>query len=120
MKKILVVDDNQDITDMAKEMLEFYGYSCTAANSGRSCLNILRSEAFDLILLDVAMPEVTGVDVLKTVKGDSNLKQTRIVFCTASSVTDGEMKKLVEEGALDCIRKPISKDGLLRVVQRYA
>jgi len=115
-----VVDDNEDITQMTKELLEFHGYNCATANSGRSCLNILRSEAFDLVLLDVAMPEVTGVDVLKTVKGDSNLKQHRIVFITASSVTDNEMKKLVEQGALDCIRKPISKEGLLGVVQRYA
>jgi len=120
VKKILVVDDNQDITDMAKEMLEFYGYSCTTANSGRSCLNILRSEPFDLILLDVAMPEVTGIDVLRTVKGDSNLKHIRIVFFTASSVTDGDMKELIGQGALDCVRKPLGKEKLLAVVQRYA
>jgi CheY-like chemotaxis protein len=120
MKKILVVDDNKDITEMVKEMLELSGYSCTTVNSGQACLSELRDNKFDLVLLDLAMPEVAGIDVLTRVKEDSTLRDNRIVFFTASSVTDTEIEYLKKEGGLDCIRKPITIDKLLYAIEKHS
>lgn len=119
MSKILAVDDNQDITDMVKELLEFNGYSCTTANSSRACLNLLRSEQFDLILLDLAMPEMSGVDLLKEIKADSSLKHNKIILFTSSYITDSEINELIKLGALSCIRKPINKDKLIELIKRH-
>lgn len=67
-KKILVVDDNEDITDMIKSMLESSPYTCVTANTGRQCLDLAEQQNFDLILLDMAMPEMSGIDVLTQLK----------------------------------------------------
>jgi len=118
MKRILVVDDNKQITDVVKLMLESSGYHCTIANSAQECLSLLPSNRFDLILLDIAMPEVTGIDVLKKVKEDPSLNHNRIIFFSASSFTDAQMEDLKKQGALDCIRKPVSKTKLLEVIAK--
>lgn len=119
MKNILVVDDNKDITDMVKEMLEFLGHACYTVNSGQDCLDMLHSNSFDLILLDVAMPAVTGIDVIKKIREDSTSKHNRIVFFTASSVTDKDVEELKRYGALDCIRKPINIAKLQEIIEKY-
>ncbi len=115
MKRIFVVDDNKDITDLMKLMLESSGYSCVTANSGSDALNLMRNSRFDLVLLDMAMPEVTGIDVLDKVKGDA---ANKIVLFTASSMTDSDIENFKKRGALDCIRKPITKAKLLATISK--
>jgi len=118
MKNILVVDDNKTITDMVKLILESSGYKCTTANSSKECFNILDSNKFDLILLDVAMPEVSGIDMMKRIKGDPCLSYNRIILFTASAFTDAQIQELKKQGMLECIRKPVGKTKLLEVIQR--
>lgn len=120
MKNILVVDDNQDIAELLKVTLEIAGYQCTSTNSGQQCLQLLEKNNFDLLLLDVAMPGITGVDILKKVKSDPTLSKNKIVFITASSPTDEIESELIEQGALDVLKKPITEDVLLRAVEKYA
>lgn len=110
-----MVDDNRDITDLMKLMLESSGYSCVTANSGPEALNLMHDSTFDLILLDMAMPQVSGLDVLDKVNDDS---RNKIVLFTASSLTNSEIENLKERGALDCIRKPITKAKLLETISK--
>ena len=119
MKNILVVDDNKDITDMVKEMLELLGHTCSTVNSGQDCLGMLHSNSFDLVLLDVAMPVVTGIDVIKKIREDNTLNHNKVVFFTASSITDSEMEDLKRYGALDCLRKPINIGKLHDLIEKY-
>ena len=88
MRRIFVVDDNKDITDLMKLMLESSGYSCVTTNSGPEALNLLHNDTFDLVLLDMAMPQVSGIDVLEKVN-DGN--RNKIVFFTASSLTESDI-----------------------------
>lgn len=119
MKKILVVDDCKTITDLVKLILESSGYSCSTANSASECSSLLRTNRFDLILLDIAMPEVSGIDMLKKAKEDDTFIHTRIVLFTASSLTDAELNDLKNQyGVLDCIKKPMTRAKLLEVVGR--
>lgn len=120
MKKILVVDDEKGITDLVKDMLESSGHMCTTANSGPECLNLIRTNAFDLLLLDIAMPEVSGIDVVKKIKEDSTLDQIRIVFFTASFLTEEEREDLKKLGVLDCLTKPFTEAKLLEMMTKYA
>jgi len=119
MKRILVVDDDKTITDLVKLMLETSGYGCTVANSAKDCFDLLHDNKFELILLDVAMPEVTGIDVMQKIKQDPVLNNNKIVFFTASSFTDMQIEDLKKQGILDCIKKPFSKARLLEAMERY-
>lgn len=117
MNKIFVVDDNRDITDLMKLMLESSGYSCETANSGPEALDQIRNSKFDLILLDMAMPQISGIDVLDKISRDSNTR-CNIVLFTASSLTESDIENFKKRGALDCIRKPITKAKLLETLSK--
>ena len=125
-KRILVVDDDKSIGDLTELMLKSAGYECTVLHSGRECLEKLESaggsndddNSYDLILLDVAMPGFSGIDVIGALNKQGTTGQHKIVFFTASitgSLEESELRKL---GALDCIRKPFTKAGLLERVDQ--
>jgi len=118
LKKILVVDDNQNITNLVETILESSGYSCTKANNAKQCLELIydNSNSYDLILMDLAMPEMSGIDVLKKLKQDGLLNRHQVVFFTASSLTDSEKEDLKKIGALDAMGKPFTKAELLQFV----
>lgn len=120
MKEILIIDDNKDNTDLAKLVLESVGYSCTTVNGGTEGLEQLRKKRFDLTFLDLAMPKVGGMDVLKKLREENLLSTTRIVLFTASpEFSDVEVERLKNEyNVNDRIRKPFTKKELLDVVTK--
>lgn len=119
MKKILVVDDSKVITDLVKLMLEKSGYDCIAVNSANDCVQLLQREKFDLVLLDIAMPGVSGLDVLDEIKNDERQKGTRVVLFTASSPTETELEGYMAKGAVGLIRKPVKKETLIAQLEKY-
>lgn len=119
MKNILIVDDNQDVANLVKLMVELSGNKATTVNSGKEALRFISSEKFDLILLDVAMPDITGFDVLKKVKSDPRLAHNKIVFITASSPGDEIIQTLLNHGALQVLKKPINEKVLLDTIAKY-
>jgi len=120
MKNILVVDDSKEIADMIKITLELSEYKCTATYEGQDCLQLLSQNNFDLILLDIAMPDITGIDILRKVKSDPKLSKNKIIFITASSPSSEAIANLVRDGALQVVQKPINKRTLLNLVAKYA
>ncbi len=120
-KKILIVDDNADITEMVKTMLESSPYSCAIANSGEDCLRILLNQRFDLILLDIAMPEMSGIDVLTNMKTNNLAIDTKIVMFTASPMYDEmDLEKIRAVcGAVERVEKPFKRTELLAVISKY-
>ena len=120
MKKILVVDDNANTTDLVQTLLESSGYSCDRAHSGKECLSMAGQNGYDLIILDIAMPEMTGIDVVGRMKESGMLEKNRVVFFTASSQTTDEIFDFQKVGVLDCMRKPFTKAELLALVQKHA
>jgi len=119
MKEILVVDDSKVITDLIKLMLEKSGYRCMAANTAKECVQLLQNEKFDLVLLDIALPEVSGLDILDSVKSNEKQKGTKVVLFTASSPTEDQMRGYMEKGAAGLIRKPVRKESLIAQVEKY-
>jgi len=120
-KRILVVDDNKDITDMVQSMLESSPYGCVAVNSGSECLNLLKTQEFDLVLLDMAMPEMSGLDVLSRLAEDDQVRSRKIVLFTASAMyTESDLKKIREwYGAVERVQKPFTEAELLAVIDKY-
>lgn len=119
MKKILVVDDSKVITDLVKLMLEKSGYDCIASNGAKECMQLLHKEKFDLVLLDIAMPEASGLDVLDAIKNDEKQKGVKVVLFTASSPTETELEGYMAKGAVGLIRKPVKKETLIAQLEKY-
>lgn len=120
MKTILIVDDNKDITSLFKTILESSGYKCTSANGGKEGLELMHKSSFDLVLLDLAMPEMSGIDVLEAVKSSPNLKSNKILMITASSPDDHDINKIKNDySVLDIVRKPIDKKNILQIIEKY-
>ena len=127
MKQILVIDDNEHIIELVETILESAGYGCAKANSGKDGLAMIQKSyasnsngKYDLILTDIAMPGITGLDIVQDLEDKGMLASNKVVFFTASSITDIEIAELKKVGALDCMRKPFTKAELLEFVAKYA
>jgi signal transduction histidine kinase len=113
---ILIVDDTHDNLNFLNGLLK-NKYKVKVANSGEKALRIVQSELLpDLILLDIMMPEMDGYEVCRILKADSRTRKIPIIFLTAKSDVDDEIRGL-EAGAADYITKPISPPILLSRVK---
>jgi len=108
---VLVVDDNQVDRLKLTRILEGEGYAVSAAEEGRGALDLLRSQAFDLVLLDVAMPGMNGYEVLEAMMADGNLRGTPVIVISALDEADTEAK-CRDLGARDYVSKSSSAEIL--------
>lgn len=106
MKKILIVEDNLDIHNLIKEILENEKYNTSSAYSGTEALMILEKEQIDLILLDLMLPELNGEEIIKKVKN------IPIIVISAKVNIEDKVKVLLN-GSNDYITKPFDKDELI-------
>ncbi len=117
--KILCIDDNEEITQLMNKVLVAKGYEFSSTTSGREGLNLIRENNADLIFLDLAMPDFSGVDVIDGLIKDGTIHNYNIIIFTASSFTDTEIAKLIQKGAKKCVRKPVRLDNLLSVIKEF-
>ncbi len=115
--KVLIIDDNEEITSMLRRYMDLEGIHVTISNDGRNGLNLIKNGNFDKILLDLAMPEFSGVDVLEDLHKNNHMDKQKIILFTASSISDEEIKKLLDMGAFACIRKPVKMPELVQFLQ---
>ncbi len=113
MVKILGIDDNADITEMLDTVLNGSGHEFSFVNNGKDGLEKIKQNNFDIVLLDLSMPNFTGVDVVNELIEEGIINKQKIVLFTASSMTDTEIDQLIQKGAHSCIRKPIDIPDLL-------
>jgi two-component system alkaline phosphatase synthesis response regulator PhoP len=111
MKTILIVDDEKDIVDLLKYNLKKEGYHVLTAANGRLAMEQARNQP-DLIILDIMMPEMNGLEVIKKLKSDQRTASIPVIFLTAKSTEIDEVIGL-ELGADDYILKPISIPKLI-------
>jgi signal transduction histidine kinase len=109
---ILVVDDNAINCEVIHDLLATQGYQPKTALGGRMALELLQKESFDLILLDIMMPEVSGEDVLQSVRQDPHLKDIPVVLITARASEEDRIHGF-NLGADDYISKPIIPEELI-------
>lgn len=109
---ILVVDDEQDLLDLIEYNLKKEGYRVLRADNGQSAIQIARDEKPNLVLLDIMMPQMDGIEVCDRMREDADLKHIPIIFLTARSDEKTEVEGL-NKGADDFITKPISTTKLI-------
>lgn len=119
-RSVLVVDDNQDIRELVMHILDADGFHVFSAENGEGALAILRSNAVDLILLDVMMPGKSGLEVLAEIRTGSlkRLREVPVIMITAMSTTD-DIDKALAIGANSYIVKPF-RGALIREKVRSA
>lgn len=119
--KVLIVDDNEELTDAVKDFLDSVDIECTVKNEGEEGLNEILTERgrYNLILLDMAMPQFSGYDVLDTLKTEGLLKSEKIVIFTASSITAKSIDDFLAAGAKEVLKKPVSLDDLSQLIEKY-
>jgi putative two-component system response regulator len=114
-KRILVVDDDENILNLERTILGQKGFEVTGAAGGAEALKLLGERTFDLVLLDVMMPEVDGFTVCRKIKDDPRLKDIPVIFLTAKGGGEA-LAEGFESGAIMYINKPFTANKLLTIV----
>ena len=117
-KKILIVEDNELNMKLFHDLLEVHGYETLQTKDGREALQLAREHRPDLILMDIQLPEVSGLEVTKWIKEDDNLREIPVIAVTAFAMK-GDEEKIREGGCEAYIAKPISVTQFLETVQRF-
>ena len=117
--RILVVEDNDEIS----EAMSFYcsakkDIECNMINNGREGLERIRNDKFDLVLLDLAIPDFSGWDVIKSLHQDGLIKSKNIVIFTASS-DQIVLNDIRDSGVKDVFKKPFSLEQLTKLIEKY-
>jgi len=110
---ILVVDDEAAILHLYSMCLREAGYDVMTAATGRACLQLVCQRRPDLVLLDVGLPDVNGVEVCRQIKGDADLQDVSVVLCSGEAISSGDKVGGLEIGADDYLTKPVSHDELV-------
>jgi DNA-binding response OmpR family regulator len=115
-KTVLVADDEDDILNLVRFRLEREGYRVLTAADGQAALELARAEAPDLCVLDVMMPKVGGLEVLKELRSDPRTASLRVILLTARA-QDSDVDQGFEVGADDYVTKPFSPQELRQRVR---
>jgi len=115
---ILVVEDNPDNSKLVSWILEDEGYDVTCVESGERCLSLLDKEAFDLILMDISLPGISGKEVTRRIRQMPSLHKLPILALTAHAI-EAEQQNILSSGVDDLLTKPINDDQLIKMIKKY-
>jgi len=115
--KILIIDDNQSITGMLSKMLKLEGYETVVSNDGKNGLSLIENNHFDAVILDLAMPEFSGIDIIESLNKSGKLNEQKILVLTASSPSDDAVEKIKSLGVKNVLNKPIDPQVLLELLK---
>lgn len=116
MSKILVVDDNMHNRYIARFLLEHAGYDIDEAESGEQAVEISKSRQFDLVLMDIQMPGMDGIEAMRRMREQG--VTTTVVALTAKAM-HGDREKILEQGCDGYISKPFRVEEFVKQVETY-
>ncbi len=117
-KTVLIVEDNELNMKLFHDLLDAHGYRTLQTREGMEALEIARAERPDLILMDIQLPEVSGLEITKWIKEDDNLRHIPVIAVTAFAMK-GDEEKIREGGCEAYIAKPISVSLFLDTVKKF-
>lgn len=118
-KKVLIVEDNELNMKLFADLLDAHGYETRQTREGLKAIGIARSFMPDLILMDIQLPEVSGLEVTKWLKDDKALAGIPVVAVTAFAMK-GDEKRIRDGGCEAYIAKPITVSSFLATVRKFA
>ncbi|HAZ07429.1 MAG TPA: response regulator [Elusimicrobia bacterium] len=117
MARILIVDDEDYVRSLLKDMLEGKGYALDLACDGASAFGLLRDNPFDLAIIDLTMPVMNGVQLVRLIRNNPKMRATKIMLCTGAEVPE-DVNKAAAAGVDDYIIKPFDSKTLLDKVAK--
>jgi len=117
-KKVMIVEDNELNMKLFDDLLGAHGYDTVKTRDGTKVLDLAREHKPDLIVMDIQLPEVSGLDVTKWLKSDAELRGIPVVAVTAFAMK-GDEEKIRQGGCEDYVSKPISILDFMKVVEKY-
>jgi len=118
--KICIIDDNLSISAMLSKMIRLEGHEVEAITDGKSGLSALENNSYDAVILDIAMPEVSGIQIVDALNKSGKIKEHNIAVLTASVVTEAEFNHLRESGVKEILQKPVQHKLLLEFLERIS
>jgi two-component system sensor histidine kinase/response regulator len=117
-QRVLVVEDNAINREVAREMLSLAGLDVTEAHNGLDALRILDEKTFDLVMMDVQMPELDGIETVRAIRSIDHLRTLPVIAITAHAML-GDRERFIEAGMSDYVSKPIDETQLMKVLGRF-
>lgn len=115
-KTILIADDSESIRTILKLTLQFKGYSILEAEDGEEAYKILQENPCDLLVTDLAMPHMSGLELLSRVRGELKMESLPVIVCTAEETRDPQ--DYIKKGANHVMMKPVSPLEFLKIVEK--
>lgn len=115
MTKILIAEDDQDIRELIVLTLQFNDFEVNSAADGAAAVEAAQNDAYDIILMDVRMPRMTGYQACRVLKENEATKDIPIIFLSAKG-QEQEIQKGLDAGAADYILKPFAPDILVKTI----
>ena len=116
MKRALVVDDTKNIRILLEKTLELEGFTVETASTGSEALDKLRSQEYDLVFLDIKLPEVSGTEVLRKIRSEGN--NTPVIIITAYPTVKNAVD-CIQLGAITYLQKPFTADRLKNTLKQF-
>ena len=113
--KIIIVEDQPDVADLLEDMLSIDGYQVIKIHSSTGALSLIRAELPDVVLLDIMMPDVSGLEVLRFMHREPGLQQIPVVIVSAKTLPE-DIRTGLEAGAAAYLTKPVDMDRLRQTV----
>ena len=114
----LVVDDSRVVRKVARRILEAHGYATSGTSNGFEALDLVRKLRPDLVLMDIQLPQVSGLEVTRWIKDDPELRAIPVVAVTAFAMK-GDEERIREGGCEAYLSKPISVGKFIETVRRF-
>lgn len=117
-KKVMIVEDNELNMKLFRDLVEACGYETVETRNGLAALDLARESKPSLILMDIQLPEVSGIEIIKQLKEDEELKSIPVVSVTAFAMK-GDEEQIRASGCEEYISKPISVPHFMTMVKRF-
>jgi len=115
--KVLIIDDDEDITGLLARYLTAKGFENVVTNDPREGIELIKKEKHDWVLLDIAMPEFSGLDIIHALESENILKDQKIIIFSAYHISEPVVNELLEkEGVHSILRKPLKLDTILTAI----
>lgn len=115
---ILVVEDNPDNSKLVSWILEDEGYEVTCVESGERCLTVLEKQDFNLVLMDISLPGISGKEATRRIRQIPRLQTLPILALTAHAI-EAEQQSILSSGVDDLLTKPINEEQLVDAIRKY-
>ncbi len=114
--KVLLIEDNETLSRMMSKYFRIKKIDCTISIDGTEGLELILEQKHDVTLLDLAMPDFSGYDIIESLEKKEMLKDVKIIVLTASSLSEQELDELVKKGVRACLRKPVALEHLYKTI----